>query len=533
MVIKRHIYFALILLVIGMMGCGGGSSPSSSQAPVLTVPVASFTVTPADATVNQALQFSDKSSGAPTSWSWDFGDGTVSSIQNPTHTYTTPATYNVTLRVSNTAGTNSSTKSLAIGNTASGGPVFNMDQTLNDGAQRTTIAFSGLAMMTGSLEAQSFFPPGKVADYTGFQYLRDNDPDNMGHNTSFLTRVANNVIYILNDAQLAKLAALATTQQAQVDLYGYKRFALMKAFRRVLENDMPSGSAGLNLDAVKKASRELYLIDGQISFDRAALYADIVNSMDSTQKAYLASMKGKGWSSWPEITDDMIRVKMSALPKGAGVLVMTYAGDIFSWYEGSLEADVYFCPERHGTYYGGFYIKDAPAVGHEGYSISESLTNTAGSALSDSSQGYVTASQATTMSGLVATQRSNLYAGSTNIVGLRTEIATLLRSLLVSGTDAATVKTQVLALSATYGELDGENNYHYATVFAQVYQSLLPDQRQKLYDLRKSIMSGTYSDGTPFDFTICTTPFLYSEVIVDRTVLSPYIDNTDYLFFEP
>ena len=35
---------------------------------------------------------------------------------------------------------------------------------------------------------------------TGFQYLRDNDPDNMGHNTSFLTRIANNVIYILNDA---------------------------------------------------------------------------------------------------------------------------------------------------------------------------------------------------------------------------------------------------------------------------------------------------------------------------------------------
>ena len=42
---------------------------------------------------------------------------------------------------------------------------------------------------------------------------------------------------------------------------------------------------------------------------------------------------------------------------------MTYAGDLFSWYAGSLEADVYFCPERQGTYYGGFYIKDAPAIG--------------------------------------------------------------------------------------------------------------------------------------------------------------------------
>jgi hypothetical protein len=54
-------------------------------------------------------------------------------------------------------------------------------------------------MMTGNLGAQSFFPPGKVADYWGFQYLRDNDADNMGHNTDFLTRVSCNMLYILND----------------------------------------------------------------------------------------------------------------------------------------------------------------------------------------------------------------------------------------------------------------------------------------------------------------------------------------------
>jgi len=79
-------------------------------------------------------------------------------------------------------------------------------------------------MMTGNLDAQSFFPPGKVADYTGFQYLRDNDPDSMGHNTSFLTRIANNVIYLLDDSQFNQLKTLATAQIDQIDLYGYKRF---------------------------------------------------------------------------------------------------------------------------------------------------------------------------------------------------------------------------------------------------------------------------------------------------------------------
>ncbi len=407
---------------------------------------------------------------------------------------------------------------------------FNMAQTISDGAQSTTMAFSGLALMTGNLAAQSFFPPGKVADYTGFQYLRDNDPDNMGHNTSFLTRVANNVIYILNDSQLAQLSTLAAAQQAQIDLYGYKRYPLMQAFRRLIDSSIPSGATGLNLDAMKKASRELYLIDGQISFDRAVLYASIINSLDSTQKAYLSGMKGKGWSSWPDIADTQINSKMSGLAQGSKVAVMTYASDIFSWYAGSLEADVYFCPERHGTYYGGFYIKDAPAVGHEGYSIDEQMTATAGSALIDASKGYVTQDQATVMYSLVATQKDNLNA----IVSTRTQIATLLRSLLTGSANADSVKSQVLALSASYGELDGENNYNYATIFTRVYKTLTTEQKTRLASLRKSMMSGTYADGTAFDYSIATTPFLYSSVVSEAQI-APYVSDsaTNVLFFAP
>jgi hypothetical protein len=413
-------------------------------------------------------------------------------------------------------------------------PAFTMAQTISDGAQRTTLAFSGLAMVTGSLEAQSFFPPGKVADYTGFQHLRDNDPDNMGHNTSFLTRVANNVIYVLDDSQLAQLRILATSQLPQIDEYGYRRFPLMNAFRRLLEDDVPRGSTGLNLNAVKKASRELYVIDGQISFDRALLYARVLASLDSAQKAHLDAMKGKGWSSWPDITDAQVKAKMQGLPQGTAVAVMTYAGDLFSWYAGSVDADVYFCPERQGTYYGSFYIKDAPAIGHEGYSIDEQLTATAGAALSDSSKGYVTADQAALVSSLVTTQKNNLYASaSSNIVQVRTEIATLLRSLLTSTAGSESVRARVLALSATYGDLDGENNHAYATVFAQVYRSLSADQKTRLAGLRQSIMSGTYADGARFDYSLCTTPFLYSSPITDRRVLEPYLAGTDALFFEP
>ncbi len=508
---------------------------------------AAFTYAPTSPASGDPVAFSDRSTGEPIAWSWAFGDGTTSALRNPQHTYMAGGSYTVTLAVGDSTGWRSTSCALAVRESApvvatsasvsapaaaaAAGPAFTITQTLSDEAQRTTLAFAGLAMPTGNLDAQSFFPPGKVADYTGFQYLRDNDPDDMGHNTSFLTRVANNVIYILNDAQFAQLKTLATAQQNRINLYGYKRFALMKAFRRLLDGDLPSGATGLNLDAVERVSRELYLIDGQISFDRALLYASILNSLDSTQKASLAAMKGKGWSSWPDITSDQIKTKMSGLSQGTGVAVMTYAGDLFSWYAGSVAADVYFCPERHGTYFGSFYIKDAPAIGHEGYSISEQLTATAGAALCDSAKGYVTTAQAALVSGLVDTQRNNLYAASpTSIVQVRTEIATLLRGLLSSTATSDNVRAQVLLLSSAYGELDGEDNYHYATVFNQVYRSLTTDQKAKLAALRKSIMSGTYADGTPFDFSSCTTPFLYSAVISDESVLTSYVGDTDYLF---
>jgi len=109
----------------------------------------------------------------------------------------------------------------------------------------------------------------------------------------------------------------------------------------------------------------------------------------------------------------------------------------------------------------------------------------------------------------------------------------LLRSLLTTTGSTDDIKSQVLALSEIYGDLDGENNYHYATVIAQVFNTLTTTQKAKLAALRKSIMSGTYSDGTSFDFSTCTTPFLYSNVINDAGLLAPYINNTDYLFFEP
>ena len=52
------------------------------------------------------VQFTDLSTGGPTSWSWDFGDGQTSTAQNPLITYSTPGVYSVSLTVANASGSN-------------------------------------------------------------------------------------------------------------------------------------------------------------------------------------------------------------------------------------------------------------------------------------------------------------------------------------------------------------------------------------------------------------------------------------------
>jgi len=69
-----------------------------------------------DSSNNNQIFFTDLSAGSPTSWSWDFGDGTTSNLQNPTHIYAASGTYNVTLSISSASCSDSITQSVVVGN---------------------------------------------------------------------------------------------------------------------------------------------------------------------------------------------------------------------------------------------------------------------------------------------------------------------------------------------------------------------------------------------------------------------------------
>ena len=73
-------------------------------------PTAHFTDMADTSSCLGTIQFSDESVAEPTSWSWNFGDGGTSSMQNPSHTYTANGTYTVSLTASNSSGSNTCSK---------------------------------------------------------------------------------------------------------------------------------------------------------------------------------------------------------------------------------------------------------------------------------------------------------------------------------------------------------------------------------------------------------------------------------------
>ncbi len=82
-----------------------GGTPPPPPPPPTPAPTAAFTASPTSGAAPLAVQFTDTSTGSPTSWAWDFGDGSTATTQNPAHTYSAAGTYTATLRATNAAGT--------------------------------------------------------------------------------------------------------------------------------------------------------------------------------------------------------------------------------------------------------------------------------------------------------------------------------------------------------------------------------------------------------------------------------------------
>lgn len=347
---------------------------------------------------------------------------------------------------------------------------YSIAQASSDKAQLHTFAFSGLAFLTGDFGAATFIPPGKVCDYFGFQYMRDIDSAQKGHNPAFLNRVAGNMILILSDTQKKDFLALAEDQAPKLEALARRRLPVIKAFYLQLQPDAKT----LQKSPVISAIADIFEEDAKLSLQRAEVMGKVARSLSDEQKASLAKLKFGDFSTWPdadprESNRQMTRGKAPLV----GVAYMTYLSEFFSWYAGSIEADTYFCPERHGTYFGGFYMKDMPAMGKRDFDISLTVTGDSGKGFLD----LLTPDQREKLEKIVPEQRSSIQ----EIVRTRRSISTELRKYLTGESPA---KDQVLKLGRRYGELDGAMTYAYARAFAEVNKTLTVEQRAAMVKLR-------------------------------------------------
>jgi PKD repeat protein len=112
---QAHFFAAVGVYTVTLTASNTGGSSTKTH-PITVVqpppppPVANFVFTPSSPSPGQTVQFSDSSSGTPTTWSWSFGDpssgaSNSSTLQNPTHIFGLPGVYSVTLSASNAGGT--------------------------------------------------------------------------------------------------------------------------------------------------------------------------------------------------------------------------------------------------------------------------------------------------------------------------------------------------------------------------------------------------------------------------------------------
>ena len=94
----------LIIFVLAIVGLSLFATPSNAQVK------AAFSASNTSGCSPLVVQFKDESTGNPTSWRWDLGNGTISLFQNPSSVYFAPGTYTVKQVVKTATGADSVVK---------------------------------------------------------------------------------------------------------------------------------------------------------------------------------------------------------------------------------------------------------------------------------------------------------------------------------------------------------------------------------------------------------------------------------------
>jgi PKD repeat protein len=143
------------IVKLTVTGPGGSNSGSDTimvrQAQV--VPVSSFTADKTSGNAPLTVNFTSTSTGTITSYSWSFGDGGTSTIQNPSHTFSNFGSYTVSLTVTGPVGSNSGSNTITV-TQAQVAPVSSFTDDKTSGNAPLTVNFTSTS--TGTITSYSW-----------------------------------------------------------------------------------------------------------------------------------------------------------------------------------------------------------------------------------------------------------------------------------------------------------------------------------------------------------------------------------------
>lgn len=116
----EHTYTETGTYTVSLTATNEAGSNTETKADYITVepepmpPDAAFTASETTVFIADTISFTDESTNSPSSWEWDFDDGTTSDEQNPKHVYTEAGDYWVTLTATNADGSDTATNRITV-----------------------------------------------------------------------------------------------------------------------------------------------------------------------------------------------------------------------------------------------------------------------------------------------------------------------------------------------------------------------------------------------------------------------------------
>ena len=152
-----HTYAAAGTYTVSLTASGPGGSNTQTRLDYVTAsppaPTAGFAATPTTGTAPLTVAFTDSSSGSITSYSWTFGDGGTSSLQNPSHTYNAAGTYTASLTVTGAGGSDTASATITVNAPA---PVASFTASPTSGIAPLSVSFTDTSSGTITARAWDF-----------------------------------------------------------------------------------------------------------------------------------------------------------------------------------------------------------------------------------------------------------------------------------------------------------------------------------------------------------------------------------------